>query len=344
MRQAAQAKMGFYPAPAEAISLIIERLQPPEDNKPWTMLDPCAGESAALEQLATGLKCRPQDVYAIELDERRGAATRARLPDSHVLEPCSFFGAGCNKHSFSLIYCNPPFDDEIGGGGRVELSFIRRATDLLVPGGLLVQVCPQKVAEGYACDELLGTHYEYGIRFPFPTEVRRFGESVTICRRRREPIRCYELRLEQFANVPIPPAGAVKRFEKIAPTPAELATLLAKSPLRRHLIVPDDVSVPEPPLALGQGHIALLLASGHLDGLVRQPGEDPHVVRGTARKVEYVDEQQSGDLVNEDGDVVGHKLVKKERMDLLIRTVDGLGAISTLKQQETVANDCQAAG
>ena len=62
----------------------------------------------------------------------------------------------------------------------------------------------------------------------------------------------------------------------------------ASSPLRSHLTTTPEVPLPSPPLALGIGHVALLLASGHLDGVVRAEGGPPHAVRGTARKREYV--------------------------------------------------------
>ena len=80
MRQAAQTKMGFYPIPADAMALIVARLRPPDE--PWTMLDPCAGEGAAIEQLMLGTRCRPEDVYAVELDEARGRIRGSFQPGS----------------------------------------------------------------------------------------------------------------------------------------------------------------------------------------------------------------------------------------------------------------------
>ena len=62
-------------------------------------------------------------------------------PDLRLLGPCSFEATRITRHSFSLVYLNPTFDDEFGGGGREETSFLRQAVDLLVPGGILVLVC-----------------------------------------------------------------------------------------------------------------------------------------------------------------------------------------------------------
>jgi hypothetical protein len=46
------------------------------------------------------------------------------------------------RHSLSLVYLNAPYDDEFGGGGREEVTFLRPAIDLLVPAGVLVMICP----------------------------------------------------------------------------------------------------------------------------------------------------------------------------------------------------------
>ena len=86
----------------------------------------------------------------------------------------------------------------------------------------------------------------------------------------------------------IPPGNGPEVFEKVEPTEPELQRMLATSPLRSHLTAPAQAALPSPPLALGIGHVALLLASGHLDGVVQPEGKPPHVVRGTSRKRAYV--------------------------------------------------------
>jgi hypothetical protein len=54
MRLAAQMRGGFYPAPPEAVALTSTFLQRPFDQ-PFAILDPCAGEGAALRQLGGAL-------------------------------------------------------------------------------------------------------------------------------------------------------------------------------------------------------------------------------------------------------------------------------------------------
>lgn len=102
--------------------------------------------------------------------------------------------------------------------------------------------------------------------------------------------------------------------------------MLASSPLRAHLIAPAESPLPSPPLPLGIGHIALLLASGHLDGVVQPEAKPPHVVRGTSRKHSFVSDVT--DTENDDGSTTTRTTIS-ERIDLVIRTVDGSGNIRT---------------
>src|SRR5262245_6667252 len=75
MRLAAQAKLGFYPAPAEAVAEATKYLRGPAFETGFA-LDPCAGKGEALAQLCRGLALRP---YAIELDEKRAEACHRNL-------------------------------------------------------------------------------------------------------------------------------------------------------------------------------------------------------------------------------------------------------------------------
>jgi hypothetical protein len=100
----------------------------------------------------------------------------------------------------------------------------------------------------------------------------------------------------------------------------------------RHLQVGADAPLPSPPLPLGTGHIALLLASGHLNGLVEPEAKPAHVVRGTCQKRSFVSEVS--DVENDDGSTTTRTIIS-ERIDLVIRTVDRSGRIRTLSEGET---------
>jgi hypothetical protein len=138
MRLAAQMRGGYYPAPEEAIAHAASFLTPPV-GEPLVMLDPCAGEGAAIGQLGQLLSCPPASIFAIELDDHRAACLHAALPDGHVLAPANFFGCRATPNSFSIIWLNPPFDSGYGGH-RVEEEFLRTATDWLMPSGVMAFV------------------------------------------------------------------------------------------------------------------------------------------------------------------------------------------------------------
>ena len=57
-------------------------------------------------------------VYAVELNASRAARIAEAYPDVRLLGPCSFEATRITKHSFSLVYLNPPFDDQLDGGGK----------------------------------------------------------------------------------------------------------------------------------------------------------------------------------------------------------------------------------
>jgi hypothetical protein len=116
-------------------------------------------------------------------------------------------------------------------------------------------------------------------------------------------------------------------FEKTALTDPELVAAVESSPLYRFLAPQDAVGLRRPPLALSVGHLALLLSSGQLDGLVTEPGGGKHVVRGTARKHEELSEETT----EEDKNSIKTTKVFTERIKLLVRAVDDTGTIHTLE-------------
>jgi hypothetical protein len=193
MRLLGQVKQGFFRAPSVAVAGILRHLKipdPPPDSKfkreDINILDPCAGEGKALVQLAEGLGVSSGHVFAIELNASRAARIAEAYPELRLLGPCSFEATRISKHSYSLVYLNPPFDDEFGGGGREEVKFVRQAIDLLVPGGILVLVCPVNQVYGtYEMSELLDTWFDRIELYLFPDDCRSFRECVVFGRCRK---------------------------------------------------------------------------------------------------------------------------------------------------------------
>jgi hypothetical protein len=193
MRLAGQVKQGYFPAPPVAITGILQHLKipdPPPDSRfkreDINILDPCAGEGQALVQLAQGLGVSNGHVFAIELNASRAARVAEAYSDVRLLGPCAFEATRITKHSFSLVYLNPPFDDEFSGGGREEVKFLRHAVDLLIPAGILVLVCPVNQVYGrHEMCTLLDTWFEHIELYLFPDNCRSFRECVVFGRRRK---------------------------------------------------------------------------------------------------------------------------------------------------------------
>ena len=187
-------KQGFYPAPPEAIAGILRHLKipdPPPDPKfkreDVNILDPCAGEAKALVQLAEGLGVSKDHVFAIELNASRAARIAEAYPDMRLLGPCSFEATRITRHSFSLVYLNPPFDDEFGGGGP--------RGGRVPPPGRSISWCPaaswsrsapvnQVFGRSQMC-ELLDTWFDQLELYLFPDDCRSYRECVVFGRRRK---------------------------------------------------------------------------------------------------------------------------------------------------------------
>jgi hypothetical protein len=141
-------------------------------------------------------------------------------------------------------------------------------------------------------------------------------------------------RLETWMNLRtvynLPAGQRPRQFHKLEPTDAELSRLVAQSPLRFRIQPPADKLNyrPRPPMSPGIGHRAMLLASGHIDGLICPPDERPHVIRGTATKDKYV---ASCDESEDDNGNVTTRTVISERPRLVIRVLDSTGNITTLE-------------
>ncbi len=340
MRLAAQVKGGYYAAHENAVAYAAKFLLAPQGG-PFTILDPCAGEGRALRQLGELLNCPANQLFGIELDDSRAEALRTAIPTANILAPANFLGCRTSFGSFPFIWLNPPFD-EAYGGNRVEEEFLWKATDWLIPGGVMAFVCPEDVIGEYTdARRYFMAHYENCRIEPFPEEHRPYREAIVFGHKRKRPLgrddassrrKAWDsVRAPEWYRYRIPAASPPRVFQKVEPTETELQRMLAKSPLRTHLRIPPARPLPSPPLPLGIGHVALLLASGHLNGVVQPDGQPPHVVRGTARKRAVVTDV--ADTENDDGSTTTRTTIA-EQIDLVIRTVDGTGHIATYSQGE----------
>lgn len=356
MRLAGQEKLGFYPAPNAEMEAIAKHLTlevAPTPREQVSILDPCAGQGAAVQALSEALGIPQQNVYCIELDAERGTSVVAAMPKAHVLHPCSFMSAGIDGRSFGLVYANPPFDDELGGGGRDELAFLREIDWLLCSSGVLVFVAPWKTMVSRGTSEHLASHYDGRLwRFTdckfkecvfigtkrstalasneFWSKSWLFSEYKITDRRWRD---CDYMHLPRIGNTSawdlntwkVPACWAPRRFVKRCYTEPEMKAAVAGSPLNRLATSTRKPKPKRPPMPLGVGHLALTIASGLLDGLVTMDGWEPHVMKGVETKEKYLTENLTETKLSPDGKHVIVKEVYSEQAITKIHAVDGRG-------------------
>lgn len=367
MRLAGQEKMGFYPAPEDAIAALLEHLALPGGNKVH-IIDPCAGQGRAIKQIGEGLGIPQTQIYAVELDPGRGETAKSESPDMNVLYPCSFFSTSITAQSFGLVYANPPYDDELGGGGREELAFARVAYRLLCTSGVFVFVAPYRTMSHHETRQFLDQHFRDGAVYRFPkigynetvfiglkrsmaivaerasaegslTRDMKFGfhfgafKQAADCDSLGMPARKWDDGEQWACEVrprkwDVPTTWKPARFLKAGYTDEELLSAINDSPLNRLSLGTVEPPIKEPPLPLERGHVAMLLAAGALDGLVETPAGN-HVVRGVSSKIEVYNEEASETKLSDDGKKTLHKDVYSEQIQLKVRAVDATGTIYT---------------
>lgn len=343
-RQEADRKLGYFAISPDAIDSLSMHVRKPDRPSFVSILDPCAGEGKAVQQLANWLGLQERNIYCVEIEPGRANACRELMPLANVLT-CSVFHANIQANSCSLAYVNPPYGN-LPGGGMVEMAFLSQAVATLVPGGLMIAVLPERVVNERLFRVAMLAHFTEIKTVPLPSHVRKNYETFVFGVRRKMMINPEGQRWHDWQAHPhhvyelLHAPGPVNTFTKAQFDDTELWELLEHSPLEARIQAPPESLMERPPLALGSGHLALLLSGGRLDGLICPPNEPPHVVRGTCRKVPVITAEDE-DVAK--GDVITIKRTISERMDLIVRTVDARGVIRTHSSGGDDATDAERA-
>lgn len=334
-RLESQQRMGYYPLPPVIIDHICQWIKPTDG---MTLCDPCAGEGRAVKALAEKLGVPQSRIVACELDGERSRKLAENLPEAYITQQVDFQAATYAPRSISLMYLNPPYDGELGASGRTEGTFLSRATNILIPGGILVFVAPRKnVRMGILRTQLHNMYYRIE-SLDFPDNLRNFGECVVIAYKRRKPTSDQSspwnlLQKTYMATLFEARRGTTFQFRKTEYTDQELISVID---VQRSVETitgnrRQTSGRVRPPLQLGDGHKALLLAAGYLNGRIAKPGREPHVVRGTCRKQEVVKDETT--------DKKSKTVVTEERIELLIRKVNQSGNIQEICDGASAANN-----
>ncbi len=331
-------KTGYHATPLSAIAEAVDLIGEPEgDASSLSLFDPFAGDGAAILHLSRLLGVKPDRIYAVEASGERAEALRRLIPAANVLGPATLEKCSITKQTMSIALIHPPHADEHGGGPGRQAEYAHEALQHLVPGGIALVVADARCWKEPAFCNRIANALEWATMLP-PWRDGESTVSMLIGQRRR--------RSESYANLPqilnklpgskytLLPGRAVTHFVKYGHSDDEIIDLLNRSPLMKAAEPPEVKLAPEPPMELGRGHVALLLASGFLNGVIQKDGEPPHVVRGTARKAESLVSRE--DSSNDNGDRV-RTSVYTEKIELHVRILTERGTLHDLSSGDSAA-------
>lgn len=192
-RPHAQAVAGYYAAPQHLIPW-VSRLIHVTGTDDLSLLDPCAGEGAALAGLAAALGGKNRlEVYACELEQTRFNAlaekrsTEFGYAATHFLHGDAFqvvaaargrYGTHSGIH---VLWANPPYDHDLKFK-RLEERWLDRFTPTLMPGGALLFFVPYYALA--ASRLTLATHYRELHCFRVPDgDFEAFKQVLLVARR-----------------------------------------------------------------------------------------------------------------------------------------------------------------
>jgi SAM-dependent methyltransferase len=309
MRLAGQAKMGYYPTP-DVVAQRIGRTLTRAGAGHIRTLDPCCGEGTALV-LATQDLGEPVERYGIELNQERAAVAKAQL--TRVLR-ADLRGTRVANGAFGLVYLNPPYDFSVRthldeAAERLELHFLQASLRYLQPQGILVYLIPERRLESRIAS-LLAYQLAAIQVFRFPGDsYEPFKQIVLFGVRKATPYRDEEVQQHLQAigrlaaappelpetfpapyRVPVAPPARTLLFQSLDVDPEDLIQEIGTHGLTGSLMdrlhPPTTAHRLRPLMPLRRGHLALVLASGHLNNeLVRNPRTgERFLVKGRTEK------------------------------------------------------------
>ncbi|MDL1977046.1 MAG: class I SAM-dependent methyltransferase [Deltaproteobacteria bacterium] len=307
-RLASQIKMGFYKTP----TIVVDQLKSILKIHPKArLLDTCCGEGEALSIVASNQEAA---TYGMELDRER--FDKAKKVLDHVVWGDSLYELRTSAKAFTLLWLNPPYDLDEGDytqqRERLEVRFLQRHWSYLADGGVLVFIIPFGTLKKVSAFFLRRSRRLVILSFP-SKEFDQFKQVVLICEKGRPKKSDVEQNIETLAfatglevyKVPdklpatetfqsgyydVPEAVDTDRFYYLSARldPQEAIPQVKESPVwsrvARQTFPPPGHARAHPLMPLREGHLAMLLASGMMNGEV--VGEDGQklIVKGSVKK------------------------------------------------------------
>ncbi|MBX5568421.1 class I SAM-dependent methyltransferase [Pseudomonas aeruginosa] len=305
---------GYFPTDEPTLERVLTALAPSSGS--MCILDPCAGEGAAIAEAAHALGREQVQAFAVEYDAERAAHARK------LVDRClhgDLMDALISRQSFGLLWLNPPYGDltrgvdgNIGyqgqGRARLEKLFYQRSLPLLQYGGVLVFIVPFYVLDtelvGWLTRHFADLHIYRAVETQFK-QVVVFGRRVRQRDQASESakalrglllqigqgeIEAEELPLEwPFLPYTVPAAPTEpEHFYRVTLEPEQFADEVGRlqglwPAIDTHLGAAQQ-SLRPPARALSHWHLALALAAGAISGVVTSKTGKVLVVKGDTHK------------------------------------------------------------
>ena len=299
-------RAGFFATPERQGEYLRELLSFEADT---AVFDPTCGEGEILKQLTDDRGLSIQ-TYGVELDKRRAEKAKQNLD---IVVESSIESMVISHDVFGMVYLNPPYDMTMLGMGdektdRKEYTELVRNTRYLMPGGLMVYVIPSYRFADKKISRFLSTNFEDIAMTRFSEEdYDDFRQCIFIGRRKSGTLKEMNQKLFDFLQqlededfvvkkvTSLPqlvgrkkwaiPSGNLDvptfytRIEKKSEFIEAIRTnrgfqAFIEQTRPKQLVVGGD-----PIINISQGQMALLLASGAVNGVIGD-GKTLHAVQG----------------------------------------------------------------
>jgi len=312
------AQMGYFPTGEEDCSAIGSWLE----GYGYTILDPCCGAGTALKTITLNMSGYGES-FGIEIEEGRAEKAKEVL-DAVIHE--DLFNLGIEHRSFGAVFLNPPYYQS----EALHQPFIEKATEVLAPEGILILIIPDYEVCGKT-SSFLSSFYD--IIKVFKAIDQRFSQVIIFGLKKKRP------ELQEGKDISLLAQGAKEivrasrydaKMEVPSTKPSEDIRISIKSIdpekmgalldswqedwKRLKALIPASSTARRPLLPLRRGHLAQLLASGLIDGVVVHPEtKERYLIKGTTNRVEEVVEETEGET----------RIVSKDMVTILMMNTQG---------------------
>lgn len=313
-------KAGFFPTPNEQVEHLKRLISFEADSN---ILDPTAGTGTPLQILSAD---QPYNIksYGVEIDKGRYKLAAENLS---VCANAPIESMVISRSSFGLIFLNPPYDETMIGIGdtithRKEEIELYRSHKLLMNKGILIYILSSKLFANKRIAQFLSRNFEECglMRFTDP-DYEAYEQCIFIGKKKTATSRKENKKMTEFllnmanpnfvkSNVTLI-TSIIGRKTWTVPYSSSIKTFYSKLDSKNHFY--DDMQSSKgfnafknqtqprelkiggnPILPLNQGQLALLLASGGINGLIGA-NDSLHLIQGQ----EIVSQKESVDYEND---------------------------------------------